>query len=61
LGGVDESHQEHRTIRRCRRSDSFEMMEDGWYVESYNLLYFLGTGYGRFLQIIFFWLKKLNC
>ena len=29
LGGVDESHQEHRTIRRCRRSDSFEMMEDG--------------------------------
>jgi hypothetical protein len=28
LGGVDESHQEHRTIRRCRRSDSFEMMED---------------------------------
>ena len=29
LGGVDESHQEHRTIRRCCRSDSFEMMEDG--------------------------------
>eukprot|EP00584_Thalassiosira_punctigera_P024927 CAMPEP_0172557352 /NCGR_PEP_ID=MMETSP1067-20121228/72756_1 /TAXON_ID=265564 ORGANISM="Thalassiosira punctigera, Strain Tpunct2005C2" /NCGR_SAMPLE_ID=MMETSP1067 /ASSEMBLY_ACC=CAM_ASM_000444 /LENGTH=274 /DNA_ID=CAMNT_0013346413 /DNA_START=159 /DNA_END=983 /DNA_ORIENTATION=+ len=25
----DESHQHHRTIRRCRRSDSFEMMEDG--------------------------------
>jgi hypothetical protein len=27
--GMEKSHQEHRTIRRCRRSDSFEMMEDG--------------------------------
>lgn len=25
----DYTHQHHRTIRRCRRSDSFEMMEDG--------------------------------
>ena len=24
-----ESYNQHRTIRRCRRSDSFEMMEDG--------------------------------
>jgi hypothetical protein len=30
LGSGDESHQDdHRTIRRCRRSDSFEMMDDG--------------------------------
>jgi len=29
LGGIGELHQEHRAIRRCRRSDSFEMMEDG--------------------------------
>lgn len=28
-GDNDESHQHHRTIRRCRRSDSSEMMEDG--------------------------------
>ena len=27
-GGSDESYQQHRTIRRCQRSDSFEMMED---------------------------------
>eukprot|EP00804_Cyclotella_cryptica_P011257 CCRYP_007746-RA/>CCRYP_007746-RA protein AED:0.21 eAED:0.21 QI:762/1/1/1/0/0/3/2274/272 len=25
----DESYQHHRTIRQCRRSDSFEMMDDG--------------------------------
>lgn len=28
-GGMDESYQQHRTIRRCQRSDSFEMMDDG--------------------------------
>mmetsp|Transcript_33233 Transcript_33233/g.67768 ORF Transcript_33233/g.67768 Transcript_33233/m.67768 type:complete len:252 (+) Transcript_33233:118-873(+) len=28
-GVADESYQQHRTIRRCQRSDSFEMMEDG--------------------------------
>ena len=27
-GDNDESYQQHRTIRRCRRSDSFDMMED---------------------------------
>lgn len=27
--GMGKSDQGHRTIRRCRRSDSFEMMEDG--------------------------------
>ena len=27
-GGADESYQQHRTIRRCQRPDSFEMMED---------------------------------
>ena len=27
-GGADDSYQQHRTIRRCQRSDSFEMMED---------------------------------
>jgi len=27
-GGSDESYQQHRTIRRCQRSESFEMMED---------------------------------
>jgi hypothetical protein len=25
----DESYQHHRTIRQCRRSDSYEMMDDG--------------------------------
>lgn len=25
----EDSHQHHRTTRRCRRSESFEMMEDG--------------------------------
>ena len=29
LGSEDESNQDHQTIRRCRRSDSFEMMDDG--------------------------------
>jgi len=27
-GDADESYQQHRTIRRCQRSESFEMMED---------------------------------
>lgn len=27
-GGADDSYQQHRTIRRCQRPDSFEMMED---------------------------------
>jgi hypothetical protein len=27
-GNTDESYQNHRTIRRCLRSDSFEMMDD---------------------------------
>mmetsp|Transcript_13464 Transcript_13464/g.29242 ORF Transcript_13464/g.29242 Transcript_13464/m.29242 type:complete len:278 (+) Transcript_13464:178-1011(+) len=29
MGEKEESYQEHRTIRQCRRSNSFEMMEDG--------------------------------
>mmetsp|Transcript_40385 Transcript_40385/g.84493 ORF Transcript_40385/g.84493 Transcript_40385/m.84493 type:complete len:285 (+) Transcript_40385:1-855(+) len=29
MADSEDSHQHHRTIRRCRRSDSFEMMEDG--------------------------------
>lgn len=29
VGDNDDSYQQHRTVRRCRRSDSFEMMEGG--------------------------------
>jgi hypothetical protein len=32
LGGSNEEPLQHRAIRQCRRSDSFEMMDDGWWV-----------------------------
>lgn len=29
VGDNEDSYHEHRTIRQCRRENSFEMMEDG--------------------------------